>query len=115
MERSRLSHVLTRARAPVVESLEPRRLFAGGLIASARAQLTRDDASGAVLAAVSAVAPAAAGPMVTGARLSSGTGTAYLDAFVAADIHLPNIGHGVDASTLSRASVRLFKSSSGPG
>src|SRR5687768_16308525 len=90
------------ARAAVLESLEPRRLFDGGLFEALGISTAADRSGGAVMS-VGATPAAMATPTVTAARLSSGPGAAFLDAFIAADLVLPNPGHGVDASTLTVA------------
>src|SRR5688572_23380726 len=47
---------------------------------------------------------------VTGTRPGDGERSVAPNGFVAADVHLPNSGHGVDARTVSPQSVRLFRS-----
>ncbi|MCS7034412.1 MAG: choice-of-anchor D domain-containing protein, partial [Phycisphaerae bacterium] len=52
-------------------------------------------------------------PTITGTRPGHGATNVSRDSFVAADLNLPNIGGGVDASTLSTTTVRLFRTSDG--
>ena len=56
------------------------------------------------------VAVALARPSVSGTSPSDGAAEVARDAFVAADISLPNVGQGIDETTLSSATVRLYPS-----
>src|SRR5688572_22514622 len=116
-----LSQASARRHDVVLEPLEGRRLCsAGSLPLSMVARLAvqglyidcTEDVAGTRGAVMSAVASAS--PTVTGIRLSSGAGAAFLDAFVAADVRLPTSGHGIDADRLTSATVRLYKSNLGP-
>lgn len=57
--------------------------------------------------------PIAGRPTVTGTRPGNGATGVSRDAFVAADLNLPNVGGGVDVSTLSTTSVRLTRTADG--
>ena len=54
--------------------------------------------------------PFAKRPAVTASRPGAYDGSVALDAFVAADVDLPNGGYVVDAKTVSPATVKLFRS-----
>ena len=57
--------------------------------------------------------PIAGRPTVTGTRPANGETGVSRDSFVAADLNLPNVGGGVDVSTLSTSTVRLKRTSDG--
>lgn len=69
--------------------------------------------SGLVTAVMRRVAPAALAPAehpwVAVSRPSGNDGAVPCDAFVAADVSLPNAGHGIDPATIDRGSVRLVR------
>src|SRR5688572_20297682 len=50
---------------------------------------------------------------VTHTRPGNGDGGVLPNAFIAADVNLPNTGHGIDSATLSPASVKLYRTSDG--
>jgi len=52
-------------------------------------------------------------PSVTGTRPANGETNVSRDIFVAGDLNLPNVGGGVDVSTLNTNSVRLVRTSDG--
>ncbi len=62
---------------------------------------------------ISAGTSTAGRPTITGTRPGNGETNVSRDAFVAADLNLPNIGGGVDASTLTSTNVRLIRTSDG--
>lgn len=57
--------------------------------------------------------PIAGRPTITGTRPGNGATGVSRDAFVAADLNLPNVGGGVDVSTLSNSTVRLRRTADG--
>src|SRR5829696_1971219 len=48
---------------------------------------------------------------ISGTRPTNGAKNVLPNAFIAADLHLPNKGHGVDASTISADAVKLYRAS----
>lgn len=62
---------------------------------------------------ISAGASTAGRPSVTGTRPANGETGVNRDSFIAADLNLPNVGGGVDVSTLNTVSVKLFRTSDG--
>lgn len=63
--------------------------------------------------AIASTAPVGVSPSVAGTRPGLGATNVSRDGFVAADVNLPNLGKGIDPSTLNAASVRLYRSSDG--
>ncbi len=61
----------------------------------------------------SLVAASLATPSVTATRPANGASNVGIDVFVAADVNLPNTGHGIDAATISTSTVKLFRTSDG--
>src|SRR5690348_3519155 len=61
----------------------------------------------------SLVAASLATPSVSAVRPANGATSVALDIFVAADVNLPNTGHGIDAATISSSTVKLFRTSDG--
>jgi glucose/arabinose dehydrogenase len=59
------------------------------------------------------VAAALAQPTVTATRPANGATNVAIDIFVAADVSLPNTGHGIDAATITTSTVKLFRTSDG--
>jgi glucose/arabinose dehydrogenase len=86
---------------PYVEILETRRLLA----------CAAGDVETAFRPPVSAAVTSTSRPYVTGTDPANGSTNVMRDAFVAAYVHLPNVGAGVKASTLSSSTVKLYKSS----
>jgi len=58
-------------------------------------------------------APTLQRPSVAAVRPGSGAAGVSREVFVATDLKLPNVGHGVEKSTLSAATVRLYRTSDG--
>jgi hypothetical protein len=58
-------------------------------------------------------AAALATPSVSATRPANGATDVALDVFVAADVNLPNTGHGIDSATISSSTVKLFRTSDG--
>src|SRR5688572_22528204 len=46
---------------------------------------------------------------VTHTRPGNGEGGVLPNAFIAADVHLPNTGHGIDATSLTSDAVKLYR------
>ena len=72
--------------------------------------LTITDNSGATATATQTltVTSTASRPSVTGTSPAAGATGVLRDAFVAVDVSLPNVGNGIDAATLTSATVRLY-------
>src|SRR5688572_1950917 len=89
------------ASVPSFEILETRQLM------SAAAELTQTIWQGPVMAH----AIDASRPSVTASDPANGATSVRVDAFVAAYVNLPNVGHGVDEDTLSSSTVKLYRTS----
>src|SRR5688572_7116073 len=82
-----------------IEPLEARRLMSAGIIDSSHETIYQAPAS----------AHATASPSVTTTDPAPNKTNVRRDAFVAAYVNLPNVGHGVSESTLKSANVKLYK------
>ncbi len=60
---------------------------------------------------IDAGTPVAAQPAVTGSRPANGDADVARNAFVAADVFLPNVGAGIDDTTLNSSTVMLYRTS----
>ncbi|MGB7160438.1 MAG: Ig-like domain-containing protein, partial [Tepidisphaeraceae bacterium] len=96
---------------PVIEALEGRSLFA--FVAPTPVSSYLDLQRAFLRPSALPVHAALASPSITGSRPAPGASGVLRDAPIAADVHLPNSGHGVDESTLSSATVKLYKTSTG--
>jgi glucose/arabinose dehydrogenase len=61
--------------------------------------------------AIEAGALSSTNPSVTGSRPSNGNTNVRRDAFVAADVHIPTAGAGIDPGTLTSSTVKLYRTS----
>ena len=54
-------------------------------------------------------------PYICLMRPDDGDGNVLCNTFIACDVYLPNVGHGVDSGSVSPNTVKLFKTDPRPG
>ena len=113
-DKRRDSVALSASTRPVIEALEGRALFSLSF-PTAPSLLPGMYRTLSAAPQADSITPQAVGesPTITNSRPGPGATNVLRDAHITADVRLPNSGHGVDESTLTSATVKLYRTTAG--
>ena len=112
-DKRRESVALSASTRPVIEALEGRALFSLSFPPGSSLLDGMYRSLSVTPQAVSTPQAVGESPEVTSSRPGSGATNVLRDAHITADVRLPNSGHGVDESTLTSATVKLYRTTAG--